>query len=137
MRKAFGALEANAIIERLARDNCQRRDIFAQLYDRFNERKRAARGLQRQVQDQQSELNELRSQNAFLVDKMVPLKNLVTNYKALNSQLQVWLLDSAVSDPHASLLSLQTMGADPPKSIAAVLQGKLCMGSMATFTASG
>ena len=78
MRKAFGALEANAVIERLARDNSQRRDTFAQLYDRFTETKRAARGLQRQVQDQQSELDQLRSQNAFLVDKMVPLKKPIT-----------------------------------------------------------
>ena len=115
MRKAFGALEANAVIERLARDNSQRRDTFAQLYDRFTQTKRAARGLQRQVQDQQCELDQLRTQNAFLVDKMVPLKNLVTHYGDLNSKLQVWRLDSNVSVPHASLLSLQTMGVDPPE----------------------
>jgi hypothetical protein len=137
MRKAFGALEANAVIERLARDNSQRRDTFAQLYGRFNETKHAARGLQRQVQDQQSELDQLRSQNAFLVDKMVPLKNLVTNYEDLNSQLQVWPLDSAISVPHASFLSLQTVGVHPSEFIAAVLQRMLCMGSMASFTAKG
>ena len=99
MRKAFGALKANAIIMRLAKENSQRRDIFAQLYSRFNETKRAARGFRRQAQDLQSELDELRSQNAFLVDKMAPLKSLVTYYKDLNSQLQVWPLDSAVFVP--------------------------------------
>ena len=99
MRKAFGALKANAAIMRLAKDNSERREIFAQLYSRFNETKCAARGFCSQAQDLQSELDELRSQNAFLVEKMAPLKSLVTHYKDLNSQLQVWPLDSAVSVP--------------------------------------